>query len=31
VFDAGGDLIGVGRIEAAVLRPDKVVPQDTAS
>ena len=31
VFDAGGDLVGVGRIEAAVLRPDKVVPQDTAS
>ena len=31
VFDAGGDLVGVGRIDAAVLRPDKVLPQDGVS
>jgi tRNA pseudouridine55 synthase len=31
VFDGGGELVGVGRIEAAVLRPDKVLPQDGVS
>ena len=31
VFGAGGDLLGVGSIEAAVLRPDKVLPQETVA
>ena len=31
VFGAVGELIGVGRIEGSVLRPDKVVPQESGS
>ena len=31
VFTAGGDLIGVGRVEASTLRPEKVLPQGAVS
>ena len=30
VFGPGGDLVGVGRVDEGLLRPDKVLPQDVA-